>query len=92
MSVALMQRIHQENRSLAQATQEFLATTANERFAQAQQQAAELRAFQQKLEQETNDFLAATAEERIAKAQKQRQDLSQFRQDLFMSVIGVPVR
>ncbi|WP_414521363.1 gas vesicle protein GvpC, partial [Umezakia ovalisporum] len=82
MSVALMQRIHQENRSLAQATQEFLATTANERFAQAQQQASELRAFQQKLEQETNDFLAATAKNRIANAQQQAAELRAFQQKL----------
>lgn len=96
---ALMERIRQEHRSIAEEvaqlfkeTQIFLSETTATRQVQAKEQAEKLRQFHQKLQQESSDFLTVTHEKRIAQAKEQNQRLRQFRQDLFVSIFGTSHR
>jgi len=64
---ALMEKIRQEHRSIAEEvaqlfkdTQTFLSDTTTQRHAQAKKQAEELFKFHQNLQQENHDFLTAT--------------------------------
>lgn len=94
---ALMERIRQEHRSIAEEvsqlfkeTQIFLSDITVERHKQAKKQAEELFKFHQNLQQENREFLTATEQQRMTKAQEQSQRLRQFRRELFISIFGMP--
>jgi gas vesicle GvpC-like protein len=89
LMTALMERIRQEHRSIAeevsqlfQETQTFLSDITVERQKQAKKQAEELFKFHQNLQQENREFLAATEEQRIEQAKKQAEELFKFHQNL----------
>ena len=95
---ALMEKIRQEHRSIAEEvtqlfneTHEFLSATTAQRQAQAKQQAQQLHEFRQQLEQTSHQFLTETAKERTAQAKQQGQELRQFRKDLFASIFGTHI-
>jgi gas vesicle GvpC-like protein len=86
---ALMERIRQEHRSIAEEvsqlfkeTQNFLSDITVERQKQAKKQAEELFKFHQNLQQENRDFLTATEQQRIEQAKKQAEELFKFHQNL----------
>ncbi|RCJ35207.1 gas vesicle protein GvpC [Nostoc punctiforme NIES-2108] len=95
---ALMEKIRQEHKSIAEEvsqlfreTHEFLSATTANREEQAKKQAQYLHQFQQNLEQTTHEFLAETAKNRTEQAKAQKQYLHQFRQDLFVSIFGTHI-
>ncbi|MBR8841106.1 MAG: gas vesicle protein GvpC [Stigonema ocellatum SAG 48.90 = DSM 106950] len=95
---ALMVRIRQEHRSIAEEvaqlsreTHEFLSATKAHRQEEAKKQAQQLHEFYQNLKQTTDDFLAQTSEQRMAQAKEQKQELQRFRQDLFVSIFGTHI-
>ena len=86
---ALMERIRQEHRSIAEEvsqlfkeTQIFLSDITVERHKQAKKQAEELFKFHQNLQQENREFLADTEQQRIEQAKKQAEELFKFHQNL----------
>ncbi|MBE9228880.1 gas vesicle protein GvpC [Phormidium sp. LEGE 05292] len=86
---ALMEKIRQEHRSIAEEvsqlfkeTQIFLSDVTVERHKQAKKQAEELFKFHQNLQQENRDFLTETEKQRIEQAKKQAEELFKFHQNL----------